>query len=71
MVRFHFDLTRNDGSVENDETGVLVFDTAAALCECIFCVVEFASEPVAFVTVKNEKGDVLMVLNAAALFMSA
>ncbi|MDB5595814.1 MAG: hypothetical protein JWM36_2775 [Hyphomicrobiales bacterium] len=53
--------------MEHDTVGLFVVDAATALHECIDTIAELPADDVESVTVKNENGDLLMILNVGAL----
>ncbi|MDB5596053.1 MAG: hypothetical protein JWM36_3014 [Hyphomicrobiales bacterium] len=67
MPRFYFDASTGAGAVVHDTIGVIVSDAAAALHECIDAVTELPAADITSITVKNENGDVLMILNVGPL----
>ena len=67
MARLYFDVTAKDGTVERDSIGVTVLDTFDALHACLDTFADLPSADVERVMVRNEDGDVLMVLDLRAL----
>jgi hypothetical protein len=67
VPRFYFDARTKAGAVEHDTVGLIVVDAATALHECIDAIAELPADDIESVTVKNENGDVLMILNVEPL----
>lgn len=67
MPRFYFDASTKAGAMEHDTIGVNVSDAATALHECIDAMAELPAADITSVIVKNENGDVLMILNVGPL----
>jgi hypothetical protein len=72
VARLYFDVRKENGTVEHDLTGVIVSDKGTALQDCIefFCELQPDQHPVSL-TVRDEDGDVLMVLHVEALLKSS